>query len=164
MDFNEIKNHWDDIKPEWNEVKSTDWKAYFSGWMPKWKPWVFCIILLIGVLGVKGSVLGYEKTSDWAKQNSAETCSSARRTQGNYDFGAQAASLFCDDATIVDRLFKGIFSVGLLGGCLLMYHSRKREMLGGLAGGGEASADSTPEKEPESTAGADGESGAEPGA
>jgi hypothetical protein len=162
MDPNDIKKLWSEIKPEWNEVKSTDWKAYFSGWMPKWKPWLFCFILFLGISGITGSLFGYEKTSDWAKQNGAETCSSAKRVQGNYDYGAQAASLFCEEATLVDRFFKGIFSITLLGGCLMMYHGRKRELLGDLTDDSEANTAATPENDTSPTTDSAEESSGEP--
>ena len=163
MEPNDIKKLWAENKPEWNEVKSTDWKAYFSGWMPKWKPWLFCFMLLFGVLGVKDSILGYEKTSDWAKRTgSLETCASARRVQGNYDHGELAASMFCDDATLVNRLFKGVFSITLLGGCLMMYHGRKRELLGDLTNDSEANTAATPENDTSPTTDSAEESSGEP--
>jgi hypothetical protein len=119
-----------------------------SKWLlPKWKYWAMVFMVIIGLLGLLRSVQGYEKTSDWAKQNSPETCASHRGNNwleallpdlefleeafGPRNSRAQRRIFrrkkavgppICADATLINRAFLGIFSITLLGGALIIFH------------------------------------------
>jgi hypothetical protein len=136
IDLDKIKQHWSDIKPEWNEVASTDWGAFLGEWTPKWKPVVFCLIILVGVWGVISSLLGHAAFFTWG--------SSIDLAQLNFN----ARSWPSPGPPISALLLNGLIGIALLDRSLVMYHSRKVELLEILAAGDGATADATVKSEP----------------